>query len=103
VPAIVLAIAVALLACCGGSGRASEASVLHLRCTNPASGANWPLLIDLIGRRADKLPATVTEGRVSWHDPDQGFFDLDRATGALQLRNASSTGGYFLHYTCKPE
>jgi hypothetical protein len=78
-------------------------ALLRLRCTNPASGANWPIIVDLDRGQVDSLPATITDQSISWHDPKQGFFDLDRATGKLEMRNASSTGGYFLHYTCRPE
>ena len=69
----------------------------------PASGASWPIVVDLDRGRVDSLPATITDKWISWHDPKQGFFDLERATGKLQFRNASSTGGYFLYYTCRPE
>ncbi|MBV8777377.1 MAG: hypothetical protein JO258_09300, partial [Alphaproteobacteria bacterium] len=51
----------------------------------------------------DAIPATISEKSVHWRDPKQGWLDLERATGALQVRNVSSTGGYFLHYVCKPE
>jgi hypothetical protein len=76
---------------------------LHLRCTNPASGTSWPIVVDLDHGRVDSLAATITDKRITWHDPKRGYFDFDRATGQLQFRNASSTGGYFLHYTCRPE
>lgn len=82
---------------------AAATSVLRLRCTNNASGASWPIVVDLDHRRVDSLPATVTDQWISWHDPKQGFFDLERATGKLQYRNASSTGGYFLYYSCRAE
>jgi hypothetical protein len=75
---------------------------LHLRCTNPASGASWPIVIDLDRNRVNSSAATITDRWISWRDPNRGFFDLDRATGKLELRNASSTGGYFLHYQCDP-
>jgi len=84
-------------------GRAAATDILHLRCSNLASGASWPIDIDLDHARADSLSATITDKWISWHDPKQGFFDLERATGKLQFRNASSTGGYFLYYACRPE
>lgn len=93
--------AAVLLAATGGAGAAAQ--VLHLRCTNPASGTTWPLVVDLDHARVGSLPAAIGAKEISWRDPQQGFFALDRATGALELRNASSTGGYFLHYTCRPE
>ena len=84
-------------------GWAADAGTLRLRCTNEASGANWQIVIDLDHSQVDSMPATITERQISWPDPKQGFFDLERATGKLQFRNASSTGGYFLHYICRPE
>jgi hypothetical protein len=84
-------------------GLAAQTHVLRLRCTNPVSGASWPLVVDLARSRVDSLAATISQNSISWHDPRRGFFDLDRATGKLQLRNASATGGYFLYYTCRPE
>lgn len=85
------------------SGGGWAADILHLRCTNPVSGTSWPLVVDVAHARVGSLAAAVTDQEVRWRDPKQGFFALDRATGALELRNASSTGGYFLHYTCRPE
>jgi hypothetical protein len=85
------------------AGRASETGTLRLRCTNPASGASWTIAIDLDDALVDSRPATITDNWIRWPDPKQGFFDLERATGKLQFRNASGTGGYFLHYTCVPE
>ncbi|HEU0154564.1 MAG TPA: hypothetical protein VFQ82_00725 [Stellaceae bacterium] len=95
------AISAAVLPMVAGSGPAAAAELLHLRCTNPASGTSWPVVIDLDRSRVDSFLATVTARSISWHDPKTGFFDLERATGQLELRNASSTGGYFLHYTCQ--
>jgi|SRR5271155_1438632 len=92
-----------LLLASAGDGRAAAEGVLHLRCANRSSGASWPLVVDLGRGRVDALPATISDEWISWHDPKQGFFDLERATGKLQLRNASATGGYFLYYTCRPE
>jgi hypothetical protein len=96
-----LAAAVGLLAASAGGSPTVAAGTLVLRCTNPASGASWPIVVDLDRGRVDSLAATITLEWISWHDPERGFFDLERATGKLQLRNASSTGGYFLHYTCR--
>ena len=86
-----------------GASAAAEAGVVHFRCTNPASGATWPMVVDLDHRLVDSQPATITDRTISWPDPKQGFFDFDRATGKLQFRNPSSTGGYFLNYMCRPE
>jgi hypothetical protein len=95
--------AAALLVTSSHCDRAAAAETLHLRCTNPASGASWPLDIDLDRGRVSSFSATITDKWISWRDPKEGFFDLDRTTGQLELRNASSTGGYFLHYKCRPE
>jgi hypothetical protein len=95
--------AAALLLALAGGAQSAEPGTLHLRCTNPASGASWTIVVDLDHGRVDRLPATVSGQSISWHDPARGFYDLDRATGALQLRNASATGGYFLYYQCRTE
>ena len=100
---VISGIAAGSLLASTGDGRAAAAGILHLRCTNAASGASWPIAVDLDHGRVDSLSATITDKWISWHDPKQGFFDFERATGKLQFRNASSTGGYFLHYTCRPE
>jgi hypothetical protein len=92
-----------LLLASAGDDQAAAEGVLHLRCTNPASEASWQLVVDLGRGRVDSLAATISDEWISWHDPKQGFFELERATGKLQLRNASATGGYFLYYTCRPE
>ncbi len=47
---------------------------LHLRCTNPASGASWPITVDLDHSRVDSLAATITDEWINWHDPKQGIF-----------------------------
>jgi hypothetical protein len=73
-------------------------------CTNPASGTTWRITVDFARHRVDGYLATIDRHRISWHDTaDGGFYDLDRATGALTMRNASSTGGYFLHDTCRAD
>src|SRR5215472_7415908 len=95
--------AVALFVASAGGGPTAAAGILRLRCTNPASGTSWPIVVDLDRGRVDSLVATITLGWISWHDPGRGFFDFERATGKLQLHNASSTGGYFLHYTCRSD
>ena len=94
--------AIVLLAL-AGEAQTAEVRTLRLRCTNAASGTSWPIVVDLVHGTVDSLAATINGSWISWHDPKQGFFDLDRATGKLQLRNASSTGGYFLYYTCWSE
>jgi hypothetical protein len=103
-PSLACGIAAAtLLVASTGGGPAAAAGMLQLRCTNPVSGTSWPIVVDLDHGSVDALAATITLEWISWRDPERGFFDLERATGKLQLRNASSTGGYFLHYTCRSE
>ena len=85
------------------AGWAAETGIQHLRCTNPASGSSWPITVDLGHGTVDSQPATITDSSISWPDPKQGTYDLERATGKLQFRNASSTGGYYLSYNCHPE
>jgi hypothetical protein len=87
----------------GVEGRAAETGSLHMSCTNPTGGATWAIVVDLDHGSVDALPATISSKWISWHDPKQGYLDLERATGKLQVRNVSTTGGYFLHYVCKPE
>ena len=98
-----IAVGALLIASAGNARAAAVTGSLHLRCTNPASGTSWPVVVDLDKSRVDSLAATITDRRITWHDPKEGYFDLDRETGQLQFRNASSTGGYFLHYTCRTE
>jgi hypothetical protein len=84
-------------------GLAAETGTLHLRCTNVSGGANWPIEIDLDHAIVGSIPAKITERWISWHDPSKGYLDLERVTGKLDIRIASSTGGFFLHYICRPE
>jgi hypothetical protein len=100
---LVVLISTAVWLAAPAAGREAAAGLLHLRCTNPASGARWPIVVDLDRSRVNSFAATITDRWISWRDPNSGFFDLERATGKLALRNASSTGGYFLHYQCGPE
>jgi hypothetical protein len=84
---------------CAAAGPA-HAAPQSLRCTNPVSGTTWEVVLDPDRGLVDANAATFTDKWVSWRDPKQGYYDLERATGKLQFRNASSTGGYFLYYTC---
>ena len=84
-------------------GEAAETGLLHFRCTNPTGGASWAVVVDLDKGLVDAQPAKITDSWISWHNPGGGIYELERATGNLQLRAASSTGGYFLHYICQPE
>jgi hypothetical protein len=96
-------IAAVLLIASANHGRAAAGGILRLRCTNTASGTSWPIVVDLEHGRVDSQSATITDKWITWRDPKQGFFDFERDTGKLQFRNASSTGGYFLYYTCRQE
>jgi hypothetical protein len=97
----------ALLAMAGGlllwGTLPAHAAVQKFRCTNVASGAPWTIAVDLDRARVNTFPARISDTWISWHDPSAGYFELERATGKLRLRNASSTGGYFLYYACRPE
>lgn len=74
----------------------------RLRCANPASGAQWEIVVDYGRRRVDSFPAEITRARIRWRDTRRGgIYDLDRKTGALTVRFASSTGGYFLYDRCQ--
>jgi hypothetical protein len=96
-------LAAGLLLTLFGGGSDAQPALQRWRCTNAASGAHWTIVLDADRSRVDRFPATFTDRVISWRDPDRGFYDLNRASGDLQLRNASSTGGYFLHYRCRPE
>jgi hypothetical protein len=96
----VIGLAAIWLAATAGDARAATA---RFRCTNPASGTSWEIVVDHERSLVDALPAQITERWISWFDPsDRGYFDLERATGDLQVRHASSTGGYFLFDKCRP-
>ena len=76
---------------------------MRLTCANVVGGATVAIVVDVDHQTVDSLPATLSDKWVTWHDPKLGYLDLDRATLKLDIRIASSTGGYFLHYQCKPE
>jgi hypothetical protein len=103
-------LAVALASVVGAIVWASEGNNVALAldnavtCTNPASGANWQIRIDYERSTVDSYPASITEGKISWHDAsDGGNYTLDRKSGNLTVVVASSTGGYFLYDRCKLE
>ena len=83
-------------------GLPAPAAEITFQCINPVSGTLWTLKIDDEQRTADSLPAEITTTRTVWHDIVRGgFYELDRKTGLLTFRNASSTGGYMLYYRCQ--
>lgn len=85
------------------SAGTADAENLRFRCTNVVGGSTWNIAVDLDHRRVDNLAAEIDGGSISWRDPENRIYELNRSTGALRMRNASSTGGYFLYYTCRPE
>jgi hypothetical protein len=81
--------------------RPAHAAEITFRCVNQASGTTWNLEIDDEHQTADSLPAEITTTRIMWHDVRRGgFYELDRNSGLLTFRNASSTGGYILYHRC---
>jgi hypothetical protein len=70
-------------------------------CTNPASGAKWEIRIDYDHHTVDSLPAEIGDAQISWHTVGGENYKLDRKSGNLTVIVASSTGGYFIHDTCK--
>jgi hypothetical protein len=86
-----------------GGAMPAAAADLGYRCVNQASGANWRVSVDVEHGRVDNLPARVDANSIRWQDAERRSFELDRATLMLKMRNASSTGGYYLDYTCRPE
>src|SRR5512146_1628576 len=82
-------VSAALLLAAGGAGAADAGGRLNLRCTNPASGASWPVVVDTGQRLVNAQPATIGEAWISWRDPNGGIYELERATGQLRFRNAS--------------
>lgn len=82
--------------------RAAPAAPAVFRCTNTASGASWDIKVDFARHFVDAFPAEISERWISWHDTAHGgLYDLDRRTGELIVRFASSTGGYFLYDKCR--
>jgi hypothetical protein len=80
----------------------AQAAEITFRCLNPASGATWTLKIDDERQTADSLAAEITPTRAVWHDTVHGgSYELDRRSGLLTFRNASSTGGYILYFRCQ--
>ncbi len=87
-----------------GCWQPSRAAETRFVCRNPSSGATWDIEIDEEHSLADSYPARITDDSITWHDTRHGgFYELDRRTGALTVRYASSTGGYALHDVCVAE
>ncbi len=96
-------IAAIMLSAAAGGASAAQPALQQWRCRNAASGASWTVSVDAAANRVDRFAATITQRWASWRDPARGFFDLDLRSGDLQMRNASSTGGYFMHFQCRRE
>jgi hypothetical protein len=80
----------------------SHANTTVLTCTNPSSGTTWDVAVDFDRRMADSFPADISDSSIAWQDSTHGgIYEFDRASGVLTFRNASSTGGYFLHDQCR--
>jgi hypothetical protein len=91
-----MAFAVAMLA-----AAPAKAAEVAISCTNPASGASWPIKIDYAKSTVDGYPAKISDVKISWHSmADGGNYTLDRKSGKLTVIVASSTGGYFLYDQC---
>jgi hypothetical protein len=108
--AVTLGLAVALLAASIGAGGAQPArqsradQFSQFRCTNPKSGTTWGVKVDYDRSTADSFPAKITNSQIAWHDTlHGGYYYLDRASGALTFKNATTTGGYALHHTCRAD
>lgn len=95
--------AILALAASSAGWAAAQTGVWHLRCSNAVGGASWSITVDFDRGVVDTRPARISDDWISWREANAGVFELERATGKLQLRAASSTGGFFLHYICRPE
>ncbi|HEX3496172.1 MAG TPA: hypothetical protein VHT02_03195 [Methylocella sp.] len=96
------AVAAISSAACGSDP--AHAAAITFRCTNPKSGTAWEVKVDSDRGTADSFPAEITESQIAWHDTlHGGYYYLDRASGALTFLNASSTGGYATHHTCRAD
>ena len=85
-------------------GDSAHAAAITYRCTNPKSGTTWEVKVDYDRGTADSFPAEITGSQIAWHDIlHGGYYYLDRASGALTFLNASSTGGYATHHTCRAD
>lgn len=106
--AATLGLAVAMLAASIGAGGAQpgrqsrDDQFSKFQCTNPKSGTTWDVKVDYNRSTADSFPAKITKSQITWHDTSHGgYYYLDRASGALTFKNATTTGGYSIHDTCR--
>jgi hypothetical protein len=107
--AATLGLAAATLAISIGAGAQPGRQFQHdqfakFQCTNPKSGTTWDVKVDYDRSTADSFPAKISGSQIVWHDTVHGgYYYLDRASGALTFKNATGTGGYTLHNTCRAE
>jgi hypothetical protein len=106
--AVEVGLAVAALAAsisAGGAQRGRHSrdnQISQFQCTNPRSGTSWDVKVDYDRSTADSFPAEISGSRIAWHDTVHGgYYYLDRASGALTFKNATTTGGYTIHHTCR--
>jgi len=60
------------------------------------------LEIDYAAGTVNGYPAAFTDKRITWHDTaDNGYYELDRKSGGLVMRHASSVGGYLVWQNCR--
>jgi len=103
-PALSPVLALALLGCGGQTGGrlAVPPGAPMVLCVNPASGASWTVELNQTGQLADGHVAQFGAGEITWSNPsDGGAYELNRASGALEITRASSTGGYVTFDRCK--
>lgn len=103
-----LLLALGLLGCGGPTGGrlAVPPGSPTVFCVNPASGASWNVGLNEAGKLADGQAAQFGAREITWSNPsDGGAYELDRASGALEITRASSTGGYvtFDHCVAAPD
>jgi hypothetical protein len=99
-PLTVIAGALALALAASTSSHAQHGAKA-VTCTNNSSGASWQINIDYEHSTVDTIPASISDGQISWHTSDGQYFKLDRKSGDLTVVLASSTGGSFLYDRCK--
>jgi hypothetical protein len=72
-----------------------------IACVNRDNGFAWTVRLDPAARAVDGWPARFEARRISWRNSaDGGAYELDRASGALTIVRASSTGGYMSFDSC---
>jgi hypothetical protein len=60
------------------------------------------LKVDYAAGTVNGYPAEFTAKQITWHDTeDGGYYALDRTSGELVMRHASSVGGYLTWQTCR--